>query len=41
MRKELMICLSAILVCAGAALADTAAVVKAHSDALRKGFQRV
>ena len=38
MKKELVICLSAILVCAGSALADPAAVVKAHSDAFGKAF---
>ena len=37
MKKELVICLSAVLVC-GSALADPAAVVKAHSDAFGKAF---
>lgn len=38
MEKRVMICLAAILICAGPALADPAAVVKAHSDAFTKAF---
>jgi ketosteroid isomerase-like protein len=36
--KAGVICLAAILMCAGSALADPAAVVKAHSDAFGKSF---
>jgi ketosteroid isomerase-like protein len=38
MKKLVMICLATILMCAGSALADPAAVVKAHSDAFGKSF---
>ena len=38
MKEELMVCLAAILLCTGSALADPAAVVKAHSDAFGKAF---
>ena len=38
MKKLVMICLATILMCAGPALADPAAVVKAHSDAFGKSF---
>src|SRR5262249_17092423 len=37
-KKQVVICLAAVLVCAGSALADPAAVVKAHSDAFGKAF---
>ncbi len=36
MKKRAMICLAAILMCAGPALADPAAIVKAHSEAFAK-----
>jgi ketosteroid isomerase-like protein len=38
MEKRMVICLATILMCAGSALADLAAVVKAHSDAFGKSF---
>ena len=38
MEKRVAICLATILMCAGSALADPAAVVKAHSDAFGKSF---
>ena len=33
-----MVCLTAVLLCTGSALADPAAVVKAHSDAFGRAF---
>jgi ketosteroid isomerase-like protein len=38
MVKRVMICLATILMCARSAMADPAAVVKAHSDAFAKAF---
>jgi uncharacterized protein (TIGR02246 family) len=38
MHKRVVICLATILMCAGSALADPAAVVKAHSDAFGNAF---
>ena len=38
MVKRVMICLATILICARSAMADPAAVVKAHSDAFGKAF---
>jgi len=38
MKKELVICLAVLLLCTGSALANPAAVVKAHSDAFGKAF---
>jgi len=38
MEKLAVICLATILMCAGSALADPAAAVKAHSDAFGKAF---
>ena len=38
MGKLTAICLAMLLICAGSALADSAAIVKAHSDAFGKAF---
>ena len=38
MLKRVAVCLATILICAGSALADPDAVVKAHSDAFGKAF---
>jgi uncharacterized protein (TIGR02246 family) len=39
MGKRLMICLAAILMCAGSAMANPSATVKAHSEAFAKAFE--